>query len=347
MEAILDAGAAVRFGAAVARREHVCAGARCWRWRGRTARRRPARCWLDPRACRARPRVPDRRRATGLRSFGAQLAPTRLFVIEADEYDTAFFDKRSKFVHYLPRTAVLNNLEFDHADIFPDLGAIETQFHHFVRMRVAVGRVVVQRRRAGARARTGARLLVATGRAFGVGGAGSCGSDRGRHARIRLLSAAHLRRTASLTMPGHHNRCNALAAIVAAEHVGVAPARRDRGAAALPGSQAPAGGARPDAAASPCIDDFAHHPTAIATTVGGAAAQRSGTGRILAVLEPRSNTMKLGAMRAAAARQPARRPISCSATAHATARSVGWNLAEALAPLGARGPGVRRSRLRW
>ena len=144
MEAILDAGRPYVVGPAVAVRERAARTSGCWRSPARTARRRPRRCWRGSSSTPSlEPGLPDRRRArrTSASRRGSPTAP--FFVIEADEYDTAFFDKRSKFVHYRPRTAILNNLEYDHADIFPDLAAIETQFHHLVRMVPGSGRLVV------------------------------------------------------------------------------------------------------------------------------------------------------------------------------------------------------------
>ena len=177
--------------------------------------------------------------------FSARVGATDFFVIEADEYDTAFFDKRSKFVHYFPRTVVLNNLEFDHADIFPDLAAIETQFHHLVRCVPRNGRVVSNGERRGARARTRARLLGA-GRAFrrrrGLGG---CRGGRGHHARIRR---AVRRRTLRSARTAHGRgaqpqQCAGRDRRRASRRR--AAGRRDRGAGALPGCQATPRGARP------------------------------------------------------------------------------------------------------
>ena len=219
-----------------------------------------------------------------------------LFVVEADEYDTAFFDKRSKFVHYRPLVAILNNLEYDHADIFPDLAAIQRQFHHLVRTVPGRGRLVVNAEDAnlaevlamgcwtpltrfaidpGVEADWRATLLSDDGSAFRV-----------QH-RARVLGEVHWH------MLGRHNVMNALAALAAAEAAGVdvAPllprfgeftgvARRMQRLAELRGITV--------------YDDFAHHPTAIATTLEGLRA-RAGDGRILAVLEPRSNSMRMGA----------------------------------------------------
>jgi len=253
--------------------------------------------------------------------------PDAPFVIEADEYDTAFFDKRSKFVHYRPRTAVLNNLEFDHADIFPDLGAIETQFHHLVRTVPASGRLVVN-----AREESLQRVLDR-----------GCwsevlrfGARREEPGVLRARGEPHdfdvLRGSLKLgrvdwSLLGEHNQLNALAAIGAAEHVGVAP---DAAASAL-GSfrnvrrrlelRGEAGGVA-------VYDDFAHHPTAIHTTIDGLR-RKVGPARILAVFEPRSNTMKRGDM---AALLPWALEEADLAFCHAA--GLDWDAAAALAPLG-------------
>jgi UDP-N-acetylmuramate: L-alanyl-gamma-D-glutamyl-meso-diaminopimelate ligase len=247
----------------------------------------------------------------------------RFFVIEADEYDTAFFDKRSKFVHYLPRTAVLNNLEFDHADIFPDLAAIETQFHHFVRTLARPARLVVN---AGepALARVLERGCWSDRVSFGDGGEWQVE----REAPYRVTRGGSSMGTIELDMPGHHNRLNALAAIVAAEHVGVAPAaalaalRRFGGIKRRLEERGTEGGVT-------VIDDFAHHPTAIRETIAALRA-RHRSARIIAILEPRSNTMKLGAMKAAL-------PDSLAGAdrVYCYAGGIKWDIAEAMAPLGA------------
>jgi len=205
-------------------------------------------------------------------NFGvsARLGTGRYFVVEADEYDTAFFDKRSKFVHYGPRTLVLNNLEFDHADIFPDLAAIERQFHHLVRTVPGSGRILVN-----SRSEALARVL-----------AMGCWSD------VQKFDEGSLGEFAS-PLAGAHNRENAVAAILAAEHVGVSRAVALAGLAKFKNVKRRlelVGTAR----GVEVYDDFAHHPTAIEATV--AALKGRGPGRVLAVLEPRSNTMRLGAL---------------------------------------------------
>ena len=250
------------------------------------------------------------------------------FVIEADEYDTAFFDKRSKFVHYRPRTAILNNLEFDHADIFDNLGAIERQFHHLVRTVPSTGRLVVHGGEA------------SLDRVLDMG----CWSEVRRFGKdsgdlhllgepdaFDVLDALDQRLgRVQWALSGEHNQLNALAAIAAAEHVGVPIAQA---AQALAGFQnvrrrlewrGTVGGIR-------VYDDFAHHPTAIRTTVDGLK-RRVGPGeRILAVFEPRSNTMKLGHM---AAQLPWALELADLSFCHTG--GLDWDAAAALSPLGAR-----------
>jgi UDP-N-acetylmuramate: L-alanyl-gamma-D-glutamyl-meso-diaminopimelate ligase len=259
--------------------------------------------------------------------------PDGCFVIEADEYDTAFFDKRSKFVHYRPRTAVLNNLEFDHADIFDDLAAIERQFHHLVRTVPAQGRVVFN-----AEEPALARVLAQGCWSEAVGfGAGGRISAEGTAERFTVLDNGRPVAEVQWGLSGLHNRMNALAAITAAQHLGVAPADAAQALQSfenvkrrmeLRGSVPAAGGA------VRVYDDFAHHPTAIRTTVDGLRAQMAQAGdggRILAVFEPRSNTMKLGAMNA-------RLPWSLESADLAFCHSagLGWDPAQALAAMGAR-----------
>ena len=263
----------------------------------------------------------------------ARLGGGHYFVIEADEYDTAFFDKRSKFVHYRPRTAVLNNLEFDHADIFDDLPAIERQFHHLVRTVPGAGphgsgRVVVN-----GLEESLARVLHAgcwsEVRSFGaaVSDFTAAGEPHDFDVQYQGRVVGHV--TWALT--GVHNQLNALAAIAAADHVGVSPEiaatalgsfenvkRRMevRGTVACEGGNITV------------YDDFAHHPTAIRTTVDGLKRRLQPNERILAVFEPRSNTMKLGAMKA-------QLPWSLEQTDLAFCHSggLGWDAREALAPM--------------
>jgi UDP-N-acetylmuramate: L-alanyl-gamma-D-glutamyl-meso-diaminopimelate ligase len=256
------------------------------------------------------------------------------FVIEADEYDTAFFDKRSKFVHYRPRTAILNNLEFDHADIFDDLAAIERQFHHLVRTVPGSGRLVVNA------TEESLRRVLAQGcwselARFGAGGEWQA---QGPHDAFDVLRNGKRVGRVEWALTGLHNQMNALAAIAAAEHVGVAPAA----AADALGSfrnvrrrMELRGGVPRGAAEIRVYDDFAHHPSAIRTTLDGLRSKLDADGqsgeRILAVFEPRSNTMKLGTM-------SAQLPWSLEAADLSFCHSGGldWDAAAALAPLGAR-----------
>ena len=240
-------------------------------------------------------------------NFGvsARLGEGNTFVIEADEYDTAFFDKRSKFVHYRPRTAILNNLEFDHADIFDDLAAIERQFHHLIRTVPSVGRLVVNAGEESLR-----RVLSQGCWSEQVLFAGSPVPHAGFTALgepddFRVLKAGAVVARVRWGISGVHNQLNALAAIAAAEHVGVAPTLA---ADALAGFQnvkrrmEVRGVVRNSEGDITVYDDFAHHPSAIRTTIDGLRRQLDGAGkrgkRILAIFEPRSNTMKLGAMTA-------------------------------------------------
>ncbi len=263
--------------------------------------------------------------------FGASARlGTDFFVIEADEYDTAFFDKRSKFVHYRPRTAVLNNLEFDHADIFPDLAAIETQFHHLVRTVPGSGQLVVNAQ-SEALARVLARGCWSEVARFDDGEQGwsALGGEQQFEVRLRGQRIGEVR----WGQTGAHNRSNALAAIAAAQHAGVFA---DEACAALCSFQGVKRRMelRGTANGVQVIDDFAHHPTAMATTIAGLRHQmqtdhQAASGRILAVFEPRSNTMKLGAMKALLPGALADADLSFG-----YAGGLGWNLAEALQPLG-------------
>ena len=249
------------------------------------------------------------------------------FVIEADEYDTAFFDKRSKFVHYRPRTAILNNLEHDHADIFPDLASIETQFHHLVRTVPASGRLVVNARDE-ALQRVLARGCWSEVQRFGTrkeepGGLRARGEP---HAFDVLRGSLKIARV-DWPLLGEHNQLNALAAIGAAEHVGVAP---DAAAASLASFENVRRRLelRGEAAGVKVYDDFAHHPTAMRSTVNGLR-RKVGLERILAVFEPRSNTMKLGAMKAQLPWALEEADLSFCLQGN-----YGWSAQEALAPMG-------------
>jgi UDP-N-acetylmuramate: L-alanyl-gamma-D-glutamyl-meso-diaminopimelate ligase len=266
-------------------------------------------------------------------NFGlsARLGSGSTFVIEADEYDTAFFDKRSKFVHYRPRTAVLNNLEFDHADIFDDLAAIERQFHHLVRTVPPSGRVVVN-----GLEESLARVLH-TGCWSQVRSFGAVVSDftaQGEPHDFQVLQHGQVVGRVQWGLSGLHNQLNALAALAAADHVGVLPAlacealgqfqnvkRRMevRGVVARTGGDITV------------YDDFAHHPTAMRTTVDGLRRTLKPGQRILAIFEPRSNTMKLGTMKA-------QLPWSLEQADLAFCHSGGldWDAHQALVPMGAR-----------
>lgn len=251
------------------------------------------------------------------------------FVIEADEYDTAFFDKRSKFVHYHARTAILNNLEFDHADIFADVAAIETQFHHFVRTVPGNGRVIVNAREPGLK-RVIERGCWSECEWFsGIDGWTLAGHADGR---FDVLLDGKMQGTVEWALNGEHNRLNALAAIAAARHAGVVPAQAIAALSRFQNVKRRME-VRGTVSGVTVYDDFAHHPTAIATTVAGLRS-KVGKGRILAVLEPRSNTMKLGAMKAALpdSLRDADRVYGYGAASGKDA--LGWSLAEALAPLG-------------
>jgi UDP-N-acetylmuramate: L-alanyl-gamma-D-glutamyl-meso-diaminopimelate ligase len=257
----------------------------------------------------------------------ARHSDSAFFVIEADEYDTAFFDKRSKFVHYRPRTAILNNLEYDHADIFADLAAIETQFHHLVRTIPGDGRIVVNGGEA-ALARVLARGVWSDVERFDAAGPGiGCDwtiDDHG-HVAHDAGPAGQL----DLSQPGRHNRLNALAALAAARHVGVPVAEGLRALASFRGVKRRME-LRGRVRDIDVYDDFAHHPTAIATTIDGLRRARAG-GRIVAVLEPRSNTMKLGTMKAALPGS-----LALADLVFCYGAGLGWNAGETLAPLGTR-----------
>ena len=242
----------------------------------------------------------------------ARLGDGRHFVIEADEYDTAFFDKRSKFVHYRPRTLILNNLEFDHADIFDDLAQIQRQFHHLVRTVPAAGRIV----HASGDKALDAVLAMGCWTPLASTGVSDCaesgtvqvGSDK-MDWQAELVSADgsafrvwHQGRdvgTLEWSLIGLHNAQNAIAAIAAAEHVGIGPSQSIAALASFLGVKrrmelrGTAGGVR-------VYDDFAHHPTAIASTLHGLRRQVVDAG-VIAVLEPRSNTMRMGSHSAALA----------------------------------------------
>lgn len=272
-------------------------------------------------------------------NFGvsARLTDSSFFVIEADEYDTAFFDKRSKFVHYRPRTAILNNLEFDHADIFDNLAAIETQFHHFVRTIARRGRIVANGRE-DALQRVLARGCWSEVERFGVdGGWQALPADDASvlEERFSVYWRAQRVGVVDWKLQGEHNRMNALAAIAAAHSVGVPAAQA---AAALGGFRSVKRRmeVRGSVHGVTVYDDFAHHPTAIAATIAGLRARIGDApyARILAVFEPRSNTMKLGMMKAQLPASLAGADLVFGYGAPSGKDAPGWDLDAALAPLG-------------
>ncbi|MCM0035379.1 MAG: UDP-N-acetylmuramate:L-alanyl-gamma-D-glutamyl-meso-diaminopimelate ligase [Burkholderiaceae bacterium] len=269
--------------------------------------------------------------APGLEVSARFEAAHTLFVIEADEYDTAFFDKRSKFVHYRPRTAILNNLEYDHADIFPDLAAIETQFHHLLRTVPRTGLVITPHQDE-ALARVIGRGCWAEHTAINVA--------EGWHTQtcdavsFDVLNGSQTLGTVAWSLTGAHNQHNALAAIVAAQHVGVVPATSIAALCTFSGVKRRME-LRGTVRNITVYDDFAHHPTAIATTLAGLRAQ-IGKQRILAVLEPRSNTMKLGTMAARLPLALAEADLVFCYGQREGKQALGWDPAEVLASLGSR-----------
>ncbi|MEA9993553.1 UDP-N-acetylmuramate:L-alanyl-gamma-D-glutamyl-meso-diaminopimelate ligase [Pseudomonas sp. 10B1] len=227
-------------------------------------------------------------------AVSARLGDTPFFVVEADEYDSAFFDKRSKFVHYRPRTAILNNLEFDHADIFPDLPAIERQFHHLVRTIPSEGLVI--------HPTTEPALLrvIQMGCWTPVQTTGQGGQWQARllsedGSRFEVIFEGVVQGVVEWDMTGQHNVANALATLAAARHVGVVP---KQGVEALSAFKSVKRRMEKVAEVNgvTIYDDFAHHPTAIATTLDGLR-KHIGDAHLIAIIEPRSNSMKLGAHR--------------------------------------------------
>ncbi len=246
------------------------------------------------------------------------------FVIEADEYDTAFFDKRSKFVHYRPRTAVLNNLEFDHADIFEDLAAIEKQFHHLVRTVPQLGLIVANGKE------PSLQRVIEKGcwtpvEKFGTDDDWQAANPQGNGA-FDVLFKGQLQGHVAWDLLGEHNRMNALSSIAAARHAGVAI---ETSIAALTKFKNVKRRMETKGEVNKITvyDDFAHHPTAIETTVAGLRA-KVGSNRIIAVLEPRSNTMKLGVMKDAL---PA--SLKEADVVFCYGANLGWDAAEALKPI--------------
>ena len=270
-------------------------------------------------------------------AVSARIGGGRFFVIEADEYDTAFFDKRAKFVHYRPRTLVLNNLEFDHADIYPNIEAIQTQFHHLLRTIPPSGLVV---------SNAGDPLLAATlargcwtpveefaARADGAAAEGwSARRTRaGDDAQFDVLLGSARQGTVNWDQLGDHNIANALAAIAAARHAGVITAKACEALGQFKGVQRRME-LRGEVAGIRVYDDFAHHPTAVRSTIDGLR-RRIGQARMIAVLEPRSNTMKLGVHRDTLG------PALAGADEvwlHAPA-DIGWDVDAVASSLGTRG----------
>jgi len=259
---------------------------------------------------------------------------TNFFVIEADEYDTAFFDKRSKFVHYHAKTAILNNLEFDHADIFPDVAAIETQFHHLVRTVPGIGRLIVNAQE------ESLHRVVQRGcwsdKEFFTDANDSAESDwhlvLQEAENFDVFFKAELQGTVRWSLNGAHNRMNALAAIAAARHVGVTPTTAIAALSEFVNVKRRME-LRGEVGGVKVIDDFAHHPTAISTTVQGLRHQ-VGQSRILAVLEPRSNTMKMGAIKQALPRSLKDADLAFVYGAQSGKDAIGWDLAETFEALG-------------
>lgn len=272
-------------------------------------------------------------------NFGisARLGASAFFVIEADEYDTAFFDKRSKFVHYRPRTAILNNLEFDHADIFSDITAIETQFHHLVRTVPASGRLIINASQLSLD-RVLARGCWSEQERFTANGQWQIGALQNEN-RFEILFHGKHQGWLNNNLTGAHNRDNMLAAIAAARHVGVPPSISIEALASFKNvkRRMEIRGVVGDITV---YDDFAHHPTAIAATIEGLR-QKVGNRRILAVLEPRSNTMKAGAIKAALPQSLAQADLVFAYAATQGKHSLGWDLAATLHPLSATGKIVK------
>jgi UDP-N-acetylmuramate: L-alanyl-gamma-D-glutamyl-meso-diaminopimelate ligase len=259
----------------------------------------------------------------------ARLSDGPFFVIEADEYDTAFFDKRAKFVHYRPRTAVLNNLEYDHADIFPNLAAIETQFHHLVRTIPHSGRLIVNGTDENLR-RVLSRGCWSDTEGFRAAEASGAAADW----TIAEDGAIQFRGAPQGVLPpfallGQHNRLNALAAIAAARHVSV-PVRESLAALATFQGVKRRMEVRGTIGGITVYDDFAHHPTAFAASLAGLRHKVDGA-RILAVFEPRSATMRRGTMKDALAPS-----LAAADLVFCYGANLNWDAAAWLKPLGER-----------
>ena len=254
----------------------------------------------------------------------ARLTGSELFVIEADEYDTAFFDKRSKFVHYRPSTVILNNLEFDHADIFGDLAAIERQFHHLVRIVPSSGRILVNGNDEALKRVLAAGVWSAV-EAFGVPEGWQAGAEEG--GQFEIAWQGKPMGTVRWSLMGAHNRLNALAAVAGARAAGVEPAAAIEALGSFTGVRRRME-VKGQARGVTVYDDFAHHPTAIRTTLEGLR-RHERAGRILAVLEPRSNTMKRGIMKD---QLPA--SVALADRVYVYSADLGWDPAEAFGGLG-------------
>ena len=259
--------------------------------------------------------------------ISARQSTSEYFVIEADEYDTAFFDKRSKFVHYRPKTAILNNLEFDHADIFVDLAEIERQFHHFVRTIPGSGRIIANGQDPSLQ-----RVLTqgcwTPVESFGVAAgweAGEPDEQGGFEVAWQGRPVARL----CWGLAGAYNRMNALAAIAAANHAGVDPASAVEALSRFQGVRRRLE-LRGTVRGIRVYDDFAHHPTAVRETITGLR-QRHHGGRILAVFEPRSNTLKRGVLKDALPGS-----FGCADKVYVHHAGLAWDAAAVFAPLGQR-----------
>lgn len=268
-------------------------------------------------------------------NFGvsARLGDSPFFVVEADEYDTAFFDKRSKFVHYRPRTLILNNLEFDHADIFDDLKMIQRQFHHLVRTVPGSGLIIAP---AGAEAMDEMLSMGCwtplerfsvddTSAQWRPGDATPAGEA------FDVWFGEHREGRVEWGLSGRHNISNALAAIAAARHAGVPPKLAIQALAGFRNVKRRME-LRGEAAGVRIYDDFAHHPTAIETTLHGLRAMVGPESRIVAILEPRSNTMRMGVL---AYRLPEALGLADEVLVYSP-ENLDWNAAEVFAPMGKR-----------
>jgi UDP-N-acetylmuramate: L-alanyl-gamma-D-glutamyl-meso-diaminopimelate ligase len=264
-------------------------------------------------------------------NFGvsARLGEGKHFVVEADEYDTAFFDKRSKFVHYGARTCILNNLEYDHADIFPDLAAIERQFHHLVRTVPKSGLIV---RNAGELSLDRVMVMGCWTPVETFHGSGDWQAKlvKGDGSEFDVSFRGDPQGTVRWDLVGSHNVANALAAIAAARHAGVAASRAIEALAQFRNVKRRLE-LRGSVKGINVYDDFAHHPTAIMTTLAGVRARAPGR-RILAVLEPRSNTMKLGVHQ----HELAASLLGADLAFLFQPDKLKWDFAAAMAPLGQR-----------